>query len=27
MIGKKSFQTNVYRMSKFDTYIFNNLYI
>ncbi|WP_408999460.1 hypothetical protein, partial [Vibrio cholerae] len=23
MIGKKSFQTNVYRMSKFDTYIFN----
>ncbi|WP_437112663.1 hypothetical protein, partial [Vibrio cholerae] len=24
MIGKKSFQTNVYRMSKFDTYIFNN---
>ncbi|WP_423839423.1 hypothetical protein, partial [Vibrio cholerae] len=21
MIGKKSFQTNVYRMSKFDTYI------
>ncbi|HHQ4394701.1 TPA: hypothetical protein ACSQVO_003712, partial [Vibrio cholerae] len=26
MIGKKSFQTNVYRMSKFDTYIFNNLY-
>lgn len=24
---EKSFQTNVYRMSKFDTYIFNNLYI